>query len=235
MSNDPAPAWQSRVLDRSVRRAQESARRRTLGPANRTVDAAIQLARETGGVNFTLQQVVDRAGVALQTFYRHFGSRDALMLAVMEEANRVETARIEEKARAATDPLSRLRVVIMTPVRNATKAVDGSFGSTVHREIGRLRDEYRDELVTLAAPYIELTRDAIVEAEKAGLIHPEDPYRAAEVILGLIQATFNQTVFLHGDDNIEEYEAFIWRFCLRVGAEPSVLEPLAAAATSSDS
>jgi hypothetical protein len=114
-------------------------------------------------------------------------------------------------------------------------SVEGSFGSTVVRELGRLRDEYRDELATLAAPYVELTRQAISEAEEAGLVHPEDPQRAAELILGLVQSAFHQTVFLSGDHNLEEYEAFIWRFCLRaLGAESSILKPLAAASTATN-
>lgn len=230
MSDDLAPAWQNRVVDRFVRRAQESARNRTLGPATRTVEAAIQLATESGGASFTLQQVVERAGVALQTFYRHFGSKDALMLAVVEQANRVETARIEAKADAAPDALSRLHIIVMTPVRNANMSVDGSFGSVLVRELGRLREEYRDELATLAAPYVELARDAIAQAEAGGFIHPGDPQRAAELILGVVQATFHQNVFLKGDANIEAYESFIWLFCLRgLGAEPDVLERFATA------
>jgi AcrR family transcriptional regulator len=180
------------------------------------------LATETGGATFTVQQVVDRAGVALQTFYRHFGSKDALMLAVFEQANRVETARIQAKADAAPDPLERLRIVVMTPIRTAMRSVEGSFGSVLAREVVRFRKDYREELASLEAPYLELARDAIVRADAASYIRCDDPERAAMVVLGLVQGAFHQNVFLNAEADVEKTEAFMWHFCLRgLGGEPA--------------
>jgi AcrR family transcriptional regulator len=222
VSGESAPGWEDRVVDRFVRRAQESARNRTLGSATRTVEAAIELAAESGGATFTVQQVVDRAGVALQTFYRQFGSKDALMLAVFEQTNRVETARIQANADAAGDPLERLRMVVMTPIRTAMRSVEGSLGPVIARELGRFRKDYREELASLEAPYLDLAGDAIRRAEAAGYIHCDDPERAAMLILGLVQAAFHQSVFLNAESDVEKTEAFLWDFCLRgLGGEPA--------------
>jgi TetR/AcrR family transcriptional regulator len=224
ISDNGEPTWQNRVLDRSLRRAEEAARARMIGPTTRIVNAAIQLAIDSGGTTFTVQQLVDRAGVALQTFYRHFGSKDALMLAVVEEASRAENERIAEKAQLAGDPLSRLRVIVMTAFRSANRAVAGSLGSTIARETRRLREDYADELATLGAPFVRLLHDAISAADAAGLIHAEDPARDAELINELVSGAFTQAVNGGTGSSPLDSEAYIWRFCLRaLGAEPHVL------------
>ena len=224
MADDGEPIWQNRVLDRSMKRAEEAARARTTGPTTRIVNAAIQLATDSGGMSFTVQELVDRAGVALQTFYRHFGSKDALMLAVVEESVRAERARMEQKAAEAGDPLDRLRIIIMASFRTANRAVDGSLGSTLVREIRRLREDYPDELATLIAPYVRLLEEAIVDADRAGLINAEDPARDAELINELVSGAFTQAATGWRGQTRLDNEDYIWRFCLRaLGAEPHVL------------
>jgi|HubBroStandDraft_4_1064222.scaffolds.fasta_scaffold170333_1 TetR/AcrR family transcriptional regulator len=219
------PAWQSRVVNRSLKRAEQVARDRTRGPTNRIVQAAIELANETGGASFTLQQVVDRAGVALQTFYRYFGSKDELMLAFVEETSRAENARIATKAQGAKDPLERLRIIIMTPFRTANRAVAGSLGATMSRELRRLRDNHGEELATVSSPYLTLLEDAVNDAAKAGLIDPEDAARDAQLILGMVEATFLHTSQGFVESDLDEAEAYVWRFCLRaLNGNPRVLK-----------
>jgi TetR/AcrR family transcriptional regulator len=218
------PAWQSRVVDRSLKRAEQAARARTRGPTTRIVQAAIELANETGGTSFTLQQVVDRAGVALQTFYRHFGSKDELMLAFVEEASRAENARIASKAEKAKDPLERLRVIVMTPFQTGNRAVAGSLGATMSRELRRLRDNYSEELASVSSPYLALLEEAVEDAADAGFIQPENARRDAQLILGLAETTFLHTSQGFVETDLAEAEAYVWRFCLRaLGVTPAVL------------
>jgi hypothetical protein len=49
--------WQQRALDRSL----VEAKRRALNKSNGFVEAAMELLDETGGLNFTVQDVVDRS------------------------------------------------------------------------------------------------------------------------------------------------------------------------------
>jgi AcrR family transcriptional regulator len=46
------------------------------------LEAAHRLVAEKGE-DFTTQELIKEAGVALQTFYRHYGSKDQLLLAVI--------------------------------------------------------------------------------------------------------------------------------------------------------
>ena len=120
----PAPvsfgaAWKDRVVERSVERTAASARdrrtpasvaRRALRPATRIVQAAIELAHEGETTSFTVQEVVDRAEVALQTFYRHFSSKDDLILAVIEEEVTQAASLYQKRALRLDDPVAQRRI-----------------------------------------------------------------------------------------------------------------------------
>src|SRR3954465_7179044 len=78
---DGLSGWQQRALDRSL----VEAKRRALNKSNGFVEAATELLDETGGLNFTVQDVVDRSKLSLRSFYQTFASKDDLLLALFEE------------------------------------------------------------------------------------------------------------------------------------------------------
>lgn len=53
----------------------------------RLVEAAIDVMRETGVHDASIQRICEQAGIAAGTFYVHFASRDALVDHVVERAN----------------------------------------------------------------------------------------------------------------------------------------------------
>src|SRR5205085_12587934 len=74
------------------------------------VDAALQLAERGGSEAVSVREAARRAGVSPGAPFRHFPSRDALMRAVAEEAQRLFRAEIEAAPAAAPgDPLCRFR------------------------------------------------------------------------------------------------------------------------------
>src|ERR1039458_5626042 len=76
-----ATQWQERTVERSLK----AARQRAISRGNTFIAAAVALLRTTGKVDFTVQEVVDRSGMSLRSFYQHFASKDDLLLAVVEE------------------------------------------------------------------------------------------------------------------------------------------------------
>src|SRR5215510_3433289 len=76
------------------------------------IDAALRLAEEEGGPGqISMREAARRAGVSPGAPFRHFETRDALMTAVAEEAQRRFRGEIERALAAvpASDPLGRLR------------------------------------------------------------------------------------------------------------------------------
>src|SRR6185436_11903601 len=75
------------------------------------IDAALQLVGEGGPDAVSVREAARRAGVSHGAAFRHFPSRDALMQAVAEEAQRRFRAEIAAALAAAApgDPLGRFR------------------------------------------------------------------------------------------------------------------------------
>jgi len=75
------------------------------------IDAALKLAEEGGVEQVSVREAARRAGVSPGAPFRHFESRDALMLAVAEEAQRRFRAEIETALAHVPpdDPLRRFR------------------------------------------------------------------------------------------------------------------------------
>ena len=74
-------SWQQRAVERSL----SNARARAVSRSGQILDAARDLMLESGGIDFTVQDIVDRSGLSLRSFYKHFGGKDELLLALFEE------------------------------------------------------------------------------------------------------------------------------------------------------
>jgi AcrR family transcriptional regulator len=84
------------------------------------IEAALHLAAEGGDVS--VREAARRAGVSPGAPFRHFPSRDALMIAVAEEAQRRFRAEIEAALAAAPDdPLAQIRCIALAYLRWAMK------------------------------------------------------------------------------------------------------------------
>ena len=102
-------------------RSLDSARLRSEGRVQRFLDAGFELlARAESGKEFTVQEVVDRSGQSLRSFYQYFAGKHELLLALFDEAILSTADRLEEQldpsahaARAA--PLLRRRVLPHVP------------------------------------------------------------------------------------------------------------------------
>ena len=79
--DDGLSGWQQRALDRSL----VEAKRRALTKSNGFVKAAMALLEETGGLAFTVQDVVDWSKLSLRSFYQTFASKDDLVLAFLDD------------------------------------------------------------------------------------------------------------------------------------------------------
>lgn len=77
--------------------------------ADQLIEAALELFKERGFRATGIDAILERAGVAKMTLYKHFGTKDELILAALRVAD--ERSRAEMFAdieRRATDPRSRM-------------------------------------------------------------------------------------------------------------------------------
>ena len=102
------PAWKQRAVERSTKAAKLRAEQRV----ERFLDAAQAIITKKGTTDFTVQEVVDRSGQSLRSFYQHFDGKHALLLALFENALRRASDQIRAAAAGQSDPLSRLQVAV---------------------------------------------------------------------------------------------------------------------------
>ena len=137
------------------------------------IDAALQLVGEGGPNAVSVREAARRAGVSPGAPFRHFPSRDALMQAVAEEAQRRFRAEIVAALAEAPpgDPLARFRSLGLAYLRWAMR-------NPTHFEIissRRLFDHDRAVAVSSDnAELIELTGQTLAEAFAAGQLRTVD-------------------------------------------------------------
>jgi AcrR family transcriptional regulator len=137
------------------------------------IDAALQLVGEGGAEAVSVREAARRAGVSPGAPFRHFPSRDALMQAVAEEAQRRFRAEIEAALAAAApgDPLGRFRCLGLAYLRWAMR-------NPTHFEIissRRFFDHDRADAISRDnAELIGLTGQTLADAFAAGQLRTAD-------------------------------------------------------------
>jgi len=98
--------------DRSVARVIDPARQRAEQRVQRFLDAALELLLASGR-DFTLQEVVERSGLSLRSFYQHFAGKHELLLALFEDAVRRTEEALRARLVGVDDPMERLRLLVI--------------------------------------------------------------------------------------------------------------------------
>src|SRR4051795_5367724 len=94
----------------AVARVLDPARTRAETRVQRFLDAALELMQNQATKDFTVQEVVEKSGQSLRSFYQYFDGKYELLLALFEESVRFTAADLQTALENVTDPLERLHV-----------------------------------------------------------------------------------------------------------------------------
>jgi AcrR family transcriptional regulator len=194
------------------------------GPAN--VEALLAAARRLvleRGENFTTQDLIKEADVALQTFYRHFGGKDQLLIAVMAEMITGHCESLEAQAATLDDPVERLRLYVTETVSVVNNGVGG--GRFITSQHWRLQQSYPAELAAANRPFADLVQRELEAGRASGRLAPRTPERDAWIINQLVMAVFHYYSFA-SDEAPATVAEDVWQFCLAaVGGAPATRAP----------
>jgi len=124
------------------------------------VAAAVRLWQEKGNADFTVQDVVDRSKMSIRTFYKYFGSKEDLLVAVYETViAREAVPRLRKRIEKFKDPLLRLKAYIEGLVELTAKSGPGGR-SLVHYQ-NRLAESRSADLANAMKPQFELLVELI--------------------------------------------------------------------------
>lgn len=190
----------------------------------RLVDAARELATETGSAAFTVPQAASRAGSSLKGFYSCFVGKDDLLLALLAEDSRVGATLVAERVSAYAVPADRLHAYVFGLFELVAHPGALGYAGVLVREHRRLGVERPDDMRAALSPLVDLLAAELASAAAVGDATTPDPRRDAETIFGLLLAGVTEVTFGRRDPADEA--AHVWRLAWSgVGAgDPSQVE-----------
>jgi AcrR family transcriptional regulator len=196
--------WQQRALDRSL----VEAKRRALNKSNGFVEAAMELLTATGGLNFTVQDVVDRSKLSLRSFYQTFASKDDLLLALFEECVTLAADWQRGKMEKHDDPIEQIRVFL-------TSLWSNQLSPEVVRALAlynlTLSASRPSDLAHALEPQLDVLHEAVQRGVAAGKVRDDiESRRLSEILLHTGNAAVHTTILQTGSESPDD----VWAFCL---------------------
>jgi AcrR family transcriptional regulator len=159
----------------------------------RFLDAAVELLNSAPGKEFTVQEVVERSGQSLRSFYQHFAGKYELLLALFEESIRATAEHLRQVVAGTDDPLERLRLFTLEyyrlcrPGRRPVVLKKTPHPLAIADFAQRLLTDHPNEAARAFSPLVSLFRELLDAAAEAGAIRPDlDHTRVAGVVLQAI-------------------------------------------------
>ena len=229
-ADEPSPTtWREQAVARSL----DSARSRAEHRVQRFLDAATELMKDSEtGKEFTVQEVVERSGQSLRSFYQYFGGKHELLLALFEESVRWTADHLAKKVAEEDEPLERVHRFVVeyyrlcrpTAVPEATAALAPTTPVLVDFA-QQLLTAHPVEAAKAFSPLAQLFGELLDAAAAAGVLRPglrRGPI-AGIVLEAIMFNAFSSTiggesVRADADDPAEE----LWDLVLNgVGVRPS--------------
>jgi AcrR family transcriptional regulator len=190
-------SWREQAVARSL----DSARVRAETRVQRFLDAAIELFNSGSGKDFTVQEVVDRSGQSLRSFYQYFGGKHELLLALFEESVRSTTDYLRDQVTHEEDPLERLHCFVVEyyqlcrPTQEGTSSVNGR-APFMAEFAQQLLTEHPKEAARVFAPLVTLFEEVLDGAESAGAVRtgPSHGPIVGVVLEAIMFNTFSSTI-----------------------------------------
>jgi TetR/AcrR family transcriptional regulator len=192
------------------------------GPRSKIL-AAGRLLIMTKGSGFTTQDVIQEAGVALQTFYRYFGSKDQLLLALIGVLIKEHCDVLAESAERFDDPVARLEIYVrrtLAPLHNTDGLASARFITSEH---WRLHQTCPADVWAATQPVSDLIRLELEAGASAGTLAPRNPERDAWLMTKTIIGAYHHYAFQPDDPAMATLDDDVWSFCLAAaGGCPTV-------------
>jgi AcrR family transcriptional regulator len=170
-AESPAASWREHAVARSL----DSARMRAENRVQRFIDAAFDLLSDSEpGKDFTVQDVVEKSGQSLRSFYQYFGGKQELLLALFEESVRSTADELQNRIQDEKKPLDRLHRFVIeyfalcrpTPKGKGKKKAPVALAEFAQQ----LMTAHPHEATRAFVPLVSLFDEVLDEAVAAGAV-----------------------------------------------------------------
>jgi AcrR family transcriptional regulator len=149
------------LLQRAISRPLDERQASYAADVTKLVDATYAVISRTGRLDPTVREILREAGLSTQAFYRHFASKDELLVVLFEDGRRQLTEYLEHRMNRAATPADQIRAWIEGVLAQAvdTEAADRTRPFVVNVE--RLAEAFPEQQQASVAALIAPLRDAI--------------------------------------------------------------------------
>jgi len=177
------------------------------------VEAARALMWETGAPVFTVSQVVAAAGTSLKSFYRCFGSKDELLVALFADDARRGAEALAAAVERCDGPVARVRCCVEGLFGFIT--LDGRlpYAAALVREHLRLSESRPEELRAVLQPFVDILQVELEAAGRSGAMRVDDAGRLARTLFHLVVSHLHALICHQIEESPTEVADDVWAFC----------------------
>jgi AcrR family transcriptional regulator len=209
-----SPPAHAGLADRSVDRALERRRLAYAAEVRGLIDASFELVRESGNLEPTVGAIVKEAGLSNKAFYRHFRSKDELLLAVLDDGIRQLGDYLMVRMAAVDSPLDQIRAWVSGLLEQALNLDAAARTRPFATSRARLADRFPDEVGESEQQLTGMLRETLELARASGAIDSENPGADAESIYNLAMGWVERRLSESELPAREDAEHLV-EFCLR--------------------
>jgi AcrR family transcriptional regulator len=171
----------------------------------RFIDAALVVMRRSGALDPSVRDVVREAGLSNQAFYRHFPSKDALLLAVLADGRHRLISYVEHRLSSVAEPRAQVQQWIEALLEQARHPQASEATRPFALNGARLTERFPDE--TAAG------REELVRTLRPSVVAAGGDARDAELVHDLTMARMNDALVNHRVPDRDEVDHLV-AFCL---------------------
>jgi AcrR family transcriptional regulator len=149
------------VADLVADRAVAERRDQYVTEVRKLIDAAFVVMRRTGSIEPPVRDIVRRAGLSNQAFYRHFPSKDALLLTVLADGRRQLVEYLERRLATTDDADEQLQRFIEGMLAQARNADAAEATRPFAINGNRLAAQFPDEVAASRRELLDLLRPVV--------------------------------------------------------------------------
>ncbi len=198
-------------VHRRVQRSLDAQYRARAEEVERFLRAGIDVIRRTDSIDPRITDIIERSGLSNKAFYRHFSSKDDLLVAILRDGLQHTVDELTARMAALPTPDEKVRAWIEGTLSRSQWphgiANTRPFILMGYRLAHDFPDEWRETDRRARAPLV----DAVAEGRRDGTFPDADPERDAEAIYHLTMGKLHASTIwcvVPSDDEVDALVTF---------------------------
>jgi AcrR family transcriptional regulator len=176
------------IAERSVLRALASRQLVYTQEVNRLIAACLAVSERTGNFDPRVGDILAEAGLSNQAFYRHFQSKEELLLAVLDRGGRQLDEHLRKRMAVQADPLDKVRAWVRGFAAQAIRPKAAAATRPFMFPSARLYERFPDEIPVVEQFYLDSLTVALKLAQEANQVRPDlDPATDSVFVYDLVK------------------------------------------------